>query len=293
MLTTFVVGLREGLEAALIVGIVAAFLNRSGRRDAIRYVWTGVLLAILACSGIAVGLWLLSSELTQQAQELLETVIGLIAVGMVTYMILWMRKHSRGLKHELEGAVGDALAKGSALALVGMAVLAVLREGIESVVFLLALFRSSDVPAFAGAGAALGFLVSAALGYGIYKGGIRLNLARFFKVTGFVLVLVAAGLLMSAAHTAHSAGLLNIGQQQALDLTWLVRPGTVLESLFTGVLGLQPKPVVIELVVWLVYLVPLALYVLWPSGPRKAAPKPPQQKTEPADSSGSYERSSK
>lgn len=288
MLTTFVVGLREGLEAALIVGIVAAFLNRSGRRDAIRYVWAGVLLAILACSAIAVGLWLLSSELTQQAQELLETVIGLIAVGMVTYMILWMRRHSRGLKHELEGAVDSALAKGSALALVGMAVLAVLREGIESVVFLLALFRSSDVPEFAGLGAALGFLVSAVLGYGIYKGGIRLNLARFFKVTGLVLVLVAAGLLMSAAHTAHSAGLLNIGQQQALDLTWLVRPGTVLESLFTGVLGLQPKPVVIELVVWLAYLVPVGLYVLWPSGPRKKSPAKP---SEPAEPTGSYERS--
>jgi high-affinity iron transporter len=290
VLTTFVVGLREGLEAALIVGIVAAFLNRSGRRDAIRYVWAGVLLAILACSGIAAGLWLLSSELTQQAQELMETVIGLIAVGMVTYMILWMRKHSRGLKHELEDAVGDALAKGSAFALVGMAVLAVLREGIESVVFLLALFRSSDVPAFAGAGAALGFLVAAGLGYGIYKGGIRLNLARFFKVTGFVLVLVAAGLLMSAAHTAHSAGLLNLGQQQALDLTWLIRPGTILESLLTGVLGLQPKPVVIELVVWLLYLVPLGLYVLWPSGPRKATPT---KNTEPAEAAGSYERSSK
>lgn len=285
MLTTFVVGLREGLEAALIVGIVAAFLNRSGRRDAIRYVWLGVLLAVLVCTGIAIGLWMLSSELTQQAQENLETVIGLIAVGMVTYMILWMRRHARGMKQELEGAVSDALAKGSAAALVGMAVLAVLREGIETVVFLLALFRSTEVPQYAGLGAALGILVSAGLGYAIYKGGVRLNLARFFRVTGIVLVFVAAGLLMSAAHTAHSAGWLNIGQQQALDLTWLVRPGTVVESLLTGVLGLQPKPTVIELVVWLAYLIPVGLYVAWPG--RK--PKSPVKKsTEP---SGSYERS--
>jgi high-affinity iron transporter len=280
VLTTFVVGLREGLEAALIVGIVAAFLNRSGRRDAIRYVWLGVLLAVMVCSGIAVGLWLLSSELTQQAQENLETVIGLIAVGMVTYMILWMRQHARGMKQELEGAVSDALAKGSALALVGMAVLAVLREGIETVVFLLALFRSSEVPEYAGAGAALGILVSAVLGYAIYKGGVRLNLARFFRITGIVLVFVAAGLLMSAAHTAHAAGWLNIGQQQALDLTWLVRPGTVVESLLTGVLGLQAKPTVIELVVWLAYLIPVGLYVAWPGGkPKPAADKPTYERS--------------
>lgn len=280
MLTTFVVGLREGLEAALIVGIVAAFLNRSGRRDAIRYVWLGVLLAVLVCTGIAVGLWMLSSELTQQAQENLETVIGLIAVGMVTYMILWMRRHARGMKQELEGAVSEALAKGSAAALVGMAVLAVLREGIETVVFLLALFRSTEVPQYAGLGAALGILVSAGLGYAIYKGGIRLNLARFFRVTGIVLVFVAAGLLMSAAHTAHSAGWLNIGQQQALDLTWLVRPGTVVESLLTGVLGLQPKPTVIELVVWLAYLIPVGLYVAWPGRkPKSVTGKPTYERS--------------
>lgn len=270
MLTTFVVGLREGLEAALIVGIVGAFLIRSGRREAIRYVWIGVLVAIVACAGIAVGLVLLSSELTQQAQENLETAIGLVAVAMVTYMIVWMRRHSRDLKRDLEGAVTDALAKGSVLALVGMAVLAVLREGIESVVFLLALFRSSDVPAYAGLGAALGFLLAALLGYGIYRGGVRLNLARFFRITGFVLVFVAAGLLMSAAHTAHAAGWLNIGQQEVFDLTWLVQPGTVVESLLTGVLGLQAKPRLIELAVWLAYLIPVGLYVLWPSGPKPA-----------------------
>ncbi|MBM7789192.1 iron uptake transporter permease EfeU [Tenggerimyces flavus] len=271
MLATFVIGLREGLEAALIVGIVAAFLRQRGKLDALRYVWLGVLAAVVSCGAIAIGLILLQSELTQQAQEALETVIGLLAVAMVTYMVLWMRKHSRGLKHDLEGAAEHALAQGSAFALVGMAILAVLREGIETVVFLLALFRTAETPALAGVGAALGLVIAIGIGYAIYKGGVRLNLSRFFRITGFVLVLVAAGLLMSAAHTAHSAGWINFGQQQALDLSWLVEPGTIRESLLTGVLGLQPKPTVIEVVVWLVYFIPLALYVCWPA---KRQPRP-------------------
>jgi high-affinity iron transporter len=265
VLATFVIGLREGLEAALIVGIVAAFLRQRGRRDALTYVWLGVLLAVVACVAIAIGLWVLSSELTQQAQEALETVIGLAAVGMVTYMVVWMRRHSGDLKKSLEGAASSALARGSALALVAMAVLAVLREGIETVVFLLALFRTAGTPTLAGVGALVGLLVASGLGYAIYRGGVRLNLSRFFRITGLVLVLVAAGLLMSAMHTAHSAGWVNVGQAEALDLRWLVEPGSIRASLLTGVLGLQLRPTVIELVAWLAYLVPLTLYVAWPA----------------------------
>ncbi|GAA5009561.1 iron uptake transporter permease EfeU [Actinopolymorpha pittospori] len=261
MLATFVIGLREGLEAALIVGIVAAFLRRRGRADAVRYVWLGVLLAVLVCVAVAIGLIVLSSELTQQAQEGLETVVGLVAVAMVTYMVVWMRRHSRDLKKDLEGAASSALASGSLLALVGMAILAVLREGIETVVFLLALFRTAGTPALAGVGALVGLIIAAGLGYGIYRGGVRINLSKFFRVTGLVLVVVAGGLLMTAAHTAHAAGWLNFGQARALDLSWLVRPGSVQESLLTGVLGLQAKPVVVEVAVWLVYVVPLAIYV--------------------------------
>ena len=284
MLATFVIGLREGLEAALIVGIVAAFLQQRGRRDALVYVWVGVVAAVLICVAFAVGLWLLSSELTQKAQEGLETVVGLVAVAMVTYMVVWMRRHSRDLKRSLEGAASSALAKGSALALVAMAILAVLREGIETVVFLLALFRTAGTPALAGVGALLGLLAAVALGYALYRGGVRLNLSRFFRATGLVLVLVAAGLLMGAAHTAHSAGWLNIGQTQILDLRWLVEPGSIRESLLTGVLGLQPKPTAVEAAAWLLYLVPLALYVAWPSGrpPRDSAGVRAQTPTEAA-----------
>lgn len=272
MLATFVIGLREGLEAALIVGIVATFLHQRGRADALRQVWLGVAAAVLICVVVALGLWIVSSELTQRAQEGMETVIGALAVVMVTSMVWWMRRHARRLKHDLEDAASSALVKGSALALVAMAFLAVLREGIETVVFLLALLRSAQAPSYAALGAVLGILAAAGLGYGLYRGGVRLNLARFFRATGVVLVVVAAGLVMSTLHTAHEAGWLNLGQATVLDLSWLVVPGSVQASLLTGVLGLLPHPTVIEVVGWLVYLVPLMCLVLWP-GRRRPAPR--------------------
>jgi high-affinity iron transporter len=167
--------------------------------------------------------------------------------------------------------------RGSAGALVAMAFLAVLREGFETVVFLLAAFQASTSPLLAGSGALIGILLAVVLGYGIYRGGVKLNMARFFKITGAVLVVVAAGLLMTAAHTAHEAGWLNFGQQRAANLSWLVQPGTPISSLVTGMLGIQPYPTVIEVAVWVLYLVPMLAYVLWPTGRRThpAAARPP------------------
>src|SRR5450631_827237 len=150
MLPTFVIGLREGLEAALIVGIVAAFLAQQGRHDALRQVWLGTAAAVAICVAVGVGLEILSSDLPQRQQEQLETVVGLIAVGMVTYMIIWMRTHARDLRGDLEAATASALARGSSTALVTMAFLAVLREGFETAVFLLAAFRASGHPAASG-----------------------------------------------------------------------------------------------------------------------------------------------
>jgi high-affinity iron transporter len=272
MLPTLVIGLREGLEASLIVGIVAGFLAGQGRRDALRQVWAGVLAAVVICLGVGVGLQLLSADLPQAQQEGLETVIGLFAVAMVTYMVVWMRRHARDLKGELEGAAGTALARGSAAALVLMAFLAVLREGFETAVFLLAAFQASGNALLAGSGALIGIVVAVALGYAIYRGGVKLNLSRFFRLTGVVLVVVAAGLVMTALHTAHEAGWVNFGQDRVADLSWLVLPGTPVSSLVTGVLGIQPYPVVIELAAWLIYLVPMLVYLLWPQ-PRTPRPR--------------------
>jgi high-affinity iron transporter len=268
MLPTFVIGLREGLEAALIVGIIAAFLRRQGRVDLLRWVAVGVSVAIAMCVAVGVVLEVLSRDLPQRQQEGLETVIGGLAVAMVTYMVVWMRRHSRDLKATLEGAAAAALGDGGTAgrAMVVMAFLAVLREGFETVVFLIAAFNETGSGASPIVGACLGIAVAVVLGAGIYRGGVRLNLSKFFRATGLVLVLVAAGLVVTALHTAHEAGWLNAGQGTTVDLSGLVRPDSVQASLLTGMLGVQAHPVVIEVAGWLAYLIPVGLYVGWPAG---------------------------
>ncbi|HEY6889200.1 MAG TPA: iron uptake system protein EfeO, partial [Solirubrobacter sp.] len=274
MLPSFVIGLREGVEAALIVGIIASFLRQEGRSDALRPMWFGVAAAIAICVAIGVLLEILDEELPQRQQEGLETVIGVAAIGIVTFMIVWMRRHARGLSGQLRDSARAALVSGSTSALVAMAFFAVIREGLETVVFLLAVFQGADDPATAGAGALLGLACAVAIGFLIYSGGVRLNLSRFFRVTGFVLVLVAAGLVATTVHTAHEAGWLNAGQGQALDLTWLVVPGSWTSALLTGMLGWQPLPTHAELIGYVAFLVPAMLYVLWPAGVKVRARAP-------------------
>src|SRR3954469_24438461 len=240
MLPTFVIGLREGLEATLIVVIIATFLSSAGRRDSLRAMWTGVGVAVLFCIGFGVALQILDENLPQIRQEQLETVVALVAAVAVTYMIIWMRRHARSLRGDLQDAVSGALARGSGRALVGMAFFAVIREGLETAVFLTAAFQQSARPAMTGSGAILGIVVAVVLGLGIYRGGVQINLVRFFRATGVVLVLVAGGLLVSALHSGHEAGWVASLQGEAVDLSWLVDPGSVRASIITGTLGLQP-----------------------------------------------------
>ena len=262
MLPSFVIGLREGLEAALIVGIIAAFLTTRGR--GLRPMWLGVALAIALCASLAVIFTVVGSQLSFKTRETVEGVLSLVAVAGVTYMIVWMRRHSRELKGHLETRAALALTAGSGLALAFMAFFAVLREGLETAIFLLAAFQQTADPLVAGLGALIGVLVAVGLGYGIYKGGVRIDMARFFKVTGVVLVFVAGGLLASAVHEFAEAGVLTVGQSPAFDMSWLVSPGSVQASLITGMFGLQPVPTVAEVFVWLAYVVPMTVYILKP-----------------------------
>ena len=262
MLPTFVIGLREGVEASLIIGIIAAFLRNRGDLRQLRFVWYGVTLAVALCLAVGITLEVVNQNLPQKQQERLETVIGLIAVLFVTSMIVWMAHHSRQLKGQLEAKAGLALAAGSGGALVLMAFLAVLREGLETAVFFVSAFQSSTNRTASATGATLGLLLAVGIGYGIYKGGIHLDMARFFKGTGLVLVLVAAGLVAFAMHTGHEGGWITFGQGQAVDLSWLIKPGTVASALLTGILGLQPKPTMVEAIGWLAYMVPMTFYVL-------------------------------
>ena len=269
MLVSFVICLREGLEAALIVSIIAAFLRKSGRN--LVAMWFGVALAVCLSVTVGVVLEYMEKALLQAGQEAMETIIGVVAVFFVTYMILWMNKHARAMKHSLEGKAAAALSRAGASGLAVMAFLAVLREGFETSVFLLAassVVKSSLLPFV---GAVTGLLLALIIGWGIYAGAVRFNLSRFFRVSGAVLIVVVAGLVFAALRSLHEAGLLNAGQQQVADLSWLIARGTVGEALITGMLGISPDPRLIEVVGYFAYLVPVAVYLYWP-GARSVTP---------------------
>jgi high-affinity iron transporter len=268
----FVIGLREGVEAALIVGIIATFLKQQGRADALKWVWAGVAAAIAICIAVAAVLQIVDEQLPQKQQETFEAIVGVIAVGMVTWMIVFMRRHARHLGSELRDSTTAALAAGSAAGLVLMAFLAVMREGLETAMFLLAAFQASMgvSPLSAGLGALAGLACAALIGVVIYRAGMRINLSRFFRITSVLLVIIAAGLLTSAVHHANEAALLTIGHDQALDLSFVIIPSSdsVTTGLITGLLGLYPYPSVAEVVVWLAYAIPMLTYVLWPQRSR-------------------------
>lgn len=263
MLATFVIALREGLEAALIVGIIAAFLRKNGK--SLYSMWVGVLLAIGLSLLVGVGLSITERSLPQASQEAMEAVIGLVAVFFVTGMVLWMNNHGHEIKRHLEKETADAIRQSSAQALAIMAFLAVLKEGFETSVFLLATFSVAQSAALAAIGAVLGLLLAIAIGWGIYLGGVRLNLGRFFRYTGLFLILVAAGLVVSALRSGHEAGWLNIGQQPVLNLSQLIPPGSVRSALITGVLGIPTDPRLLEVCGWGIYIVLTAILVFWPS----------------------------
>ena len=274
MLATLVIGLREGLEAALIVGIIAAFLKRNGK--SLAPMWIGVGAALTASVAVGIALSLIEASLPQAAQEGMETIIGLVAVLFVTSMIVWMQRHARGMRRELEAEAGEALREGTAWALAGMAFLAVLKEGFETSVFLLATFQASTDAGLAALGAVIGVVVAAAIGVGIYQGGIRLDLGRFFRYTGAFLLLVAAGLVLSLLRTAHEAGWIVAGQQRTVDLSWLAPNGSVQAALLTGVLGIPGDPRLIEVVGWFAYLIPMTLFMFWPRHHRPGAAAVPR-----------------
>ena len=276
MLATFVIGLREGLEAVLVVSIVAAFLKRNGISR--RPMWLGVFAAILICIGVGVGLQAFEQALPQAQQEGLEAIIGVVAVVFVTAMIAWMGKNARGLKREIEAEATAALGRGTGWALAGMAFLAIIKEGFETAVFLLATLQASTSVWAAGLGALLGIAAACVVGYGLYTGGVKLNLGKFFRISSIFLIFVAAGLVLTALRRAHEAGWITIGQQHTVDLSWLAPIGSIRSALVTGVLGIPADPRVIEVIGWFAYLVPMLLIAFWPQRWRPSAAQLPTVK---------------
>jgi high-affinity iron transporter len=261
MLANFLIGLREGLEASLVVSILATFLVKSGHRDRIKLVWAGVAAAI----AVAVAGWAALHFITSltarsfTAQETIGGVMSIIAVGFVTWMIFWMRKASRTIAKELRERMGNALELGSR-AVVLLAFLAVFREGIETafIVYASAAGATTATPFL---GVILGLATSVLLGFAIYRGAVRINLGVFFNWTGALLILVAAGIFAYGFHDLQEANLLPGLQTIAFDISHLVPPDSWYGVLLKGIFNFSPAPTVIEAIAWLVYLVPvLALY---------------------------------
>ena len=254
---------REGIEAALIVGIVASYLVRSGRREWLPALWLGVALACAVSLAAGAALDIIVGELPQRGQELFEAVVGLIAAAMLTSMVFWMRKAARSIRGELQAGVDAALSgPHQGLALVGLAFLAVVREGLESVFFLLAIFQQNSgwAPAI---GAGLGIGLAAVIGYAIYALGVKLNLRSFFRWTGILILFVAAGLVANAVRSLHEAGLWNHLQQGVYDLGTVLPADSALGAILSGCFGYQERAALGEVLAYLAFLVPmLALFLV-------------------------------
>ncbi|WP_375477827.1 iron uptake transporter permease EfeU [uncultured Nostoc sp.] len=263
MLFPFLIMFREGVEAALVVGIIASYLKQTGRTHLMKSVWLGIVLATFVCLAVAIFLQITSQDFPQQEQELFAGVISIVAVGVLTWMVFWMRRAARSIKGELQSQVEAAIQSGDkgGIALVGMAFFAVLREGLETVVFLLATFQQ-NLGIQAPVGALFGYAAAVAVGVGIYQGGIRINLRRFFKWTGAFIILVAAGLLASGVRAFHEAGVWNLLQTVVFDASGILPNNGFVGSLLAGFFGYNDAPTVSEVIVYFGYLIPTMLLFL-------------------------------
>jgi high-affinity iron transporter len=261
MLVPFLIMLREGIEAALIVGIVAGYLKQTGRGQWLGVVWLGILLAAGLSLFVGAALQFASAEFPQKLQELFEALVGLVAVCVLTSMVFWMRRAARSIAAELRASVDAALAQPGrkAYGLIAMIFFAVAREGLESVFFLLATFQQSAGLA-APLGALLGLACAAAIGYGIYAGGVRLDLRRFFRWTGVFILVVAAGILAGSVRALHEAGLWNHFQGVVFDLSGILPVGSAVGTLFSGIFGYQDTPTLSEVCAYGVFLL-VTLYL--------------------------------
>jgi high-affinity iron transporter len=270
---SFVIALREGIEAALIVSIVLAYLKQLGASDRSRLVWwgTGVAVAISALVGSAI--FMAGAEFEGSAEQIFGGLVTLGAVAVLTWMIFWMRRQGARIRTELQEKVDTALVAGG-LAVAGLAFFAVLREGIETALFLFAAANGTAVegadtaPVAELGGAALGLGLAIVLGALLYRGGIRMNLRTFFRVTGWILIVVAAGLSAYALHELQEAGWIPVLGSHAFDVSASLPDHQGLGAILRGLIGYHADPTWLEIAGWAGYLVVVgALYLRPPSVP--------------------------
>ncbi len=272
MLGNYLIGLREGLEAALVISILVAYLVRSGHREALPALWAGVLAAIGLAVATGAILTFGPSTLTFEAQEAIGGTLSILAVGLITWMIFWMARTARTLKSSLQGRLDDAIAAGR-WAIFVMALLAVGREGLETALFLWAGAQASGQTASPLLGALAGLGTAVVIGWAFYRGALRIDLRRFFAWTGLFLIVVSAGVLAYGVHDLQEAGILPGLNDLAFDVSAVIPPTGIVGTVLKGVFNFSPATTWLEAAAWLLYLVPtLILYrrIVW--GPASSAP---------------------
>jgi len=255
VLANYLIGLREGLEAALVVTILIAYVVKIDRRDALRRLWAGVALAVLLSLTVGALLTFGTYGLSFEAQEGIGGSLSIVATAFVTWMVFWMLRTARNLKGVLQGNVDRHLA-GAAWGLVLVAFLAVGREGVETALFIWTAVQATGQSTYPLVGAAAGILTAIVLGWLIYRGMLRINLARFFTWTGAILIIVAAGVLSYGVHDLQEAGILPGLNVLAFDVSAAIPPGSWYGTLLKGTINFTPATTWLQAVVWLLYVIP-------------------------------------
>jgi high-affinity iron transporter len=274
------IGLREGLEAALVVVILLAFLTKTNRTWGIRYVWLGVGTAIALSVVLGASLTYGTRQLSFEAQEMIGGLASIIAVGFVTAMVFWMKSAARTISGELKGKLDRALDLGP-LAVTLVAFLGVGREGLETAIFFYATAQAAgagnNLPLL---GWIVGFAGAVLLGFLIYRGALKINLGAFFTWTGVALILVAGGILSYGIHDLQEAGVLPGLNNLAFDVSGTVDPGSWYATLLKGTLNLTPATTVLQAVAWVLYVGTVMFLFLRPS--KAKAPATPAAASTPA-----------
>ncbi|MFI6512265.1 iron uptake transporter permease EfeU [Streptosporangium sp. NPDC050855] len=278
MFASYLIGLREGLEATLVVSVLVALLVKSDRRDRLPLVWAGVGAALVLSVAFGALLTFTVARLEYRQQELFEAITSLLATAFVTWMIFWMRRAARTLSGELRARLSRALEVG-ATAVVVVSFLAVAREGLETALLFFASAQGASTTAVPLIGISLGLLTAVALGWAIYHSAMRIDLTVFFTWTGLLLILVAAGIFKYGVHDLQEAGVLPGLSVQAFDISGVLPADSWHGALLAGMFNITPQPSVLETVAWAAYALPTLVLFLWPR--RNPAPVSPTSATDP------------
>ncbi len=262
MLTAGIIGFREGLEAALIVGIVMGYLVKTGQTSRIRTAWAGVAAAVVASVLLALGLSLVGAELEGTAEQIFEGTTMVLAVVVLTGMIFWMRSQSRYLKASIENELKTAVTSGAGLTLFGVAFMSVFREGVETALLLAAAAFASDGLGTL-VGALLGLAAAVVVGWLLYTATLRLNLRVFFSVTSVLLLFFAAGLFSHAVHEFQEAGLLPLTVEQVWNLNPVLPEDSLLGQVLSTLFGYNGDPSLLEILAYAAYWALALVGVRW------------------------------